>query len=223
MLFVDAKLLDVQVGRPALSPIVSPTESPRTSLDQTEAPAQQQQQQTRLQNGTPRLTTAISAVTVSSDGGGGSEPVSDLLIQYSSRLYSSSPRPLVEATQSSPAHASGHGNATAAEVAAVAAAFGDYDAEGSSAADAYSEAQQSGAPMSPFVPARSGSGSSGGPPMRSGSGSSASPESPKLTNRRLESVIKPPRHSKRRRCRVLQLYCPALSSICLKIPSLEAW
>ncbi len=140
---------------------MSPTESPRTSLDQAEAASPQQ---TRLQNGT-RLTTrpSISAVTVSLDGGGdrGLEPVDDFLTQYSS-LYSSSSSPgamnhpatVGRGSLGSPP-APAHGSATAAEVAAVAAAFGDYDAVGSSSlAEAYPEARQSSSATSPFAPAR---------------------------------------------------------------------
>ena len=176
---------------------MSPAESPRPSLDQAETPPppqQQQQQQSRAQNGT-RLTTAISAVSVSSDDGPvASAPVDDLLTQYSS-LYSSpraSRNHVVSGHGSDSLPAAGHVSATAEEVAAVAAAFGDYDATGAgSHAEARPDAaRQPSTALSPFAPARGGSGS----------GSSASPESPKLTNRRLESVIKPPRHSKRRRC-----------------------
>ena len=157
LMLVVIALFAVQASKPALSPIVSPTESPRTSLDQTEAAPQQQ---SRLQNGT-RLTTrpSISAVTVSSDGG--SEPVDDFLTQYSG-LYSSgssilrTTNPSVSAARGAPHSppAAEHGSATAAEVAAVAAAFGDYDPIGSSRAESYPEAQQSVAATSPFAPAR---------------------------------------------------------------------
>ncbi len=151
----------LQASKPALSPIVSPTESPRTSLDQGQTAPRQQ---SRLQNGT-RLTTrpSISAVTVSSDGGHrGLDPVDDFLTQYSS-LYSSSSSPgatnhlasVGQGSHNSPP-AAAHSSATPAEVAAVAAAFGDYDAIGNCfRGEAYAEAQQqSGAATSPFAPAR---------------------------------------------------------------------
>ena len=205
-----------QVSKPVLSPIVSPNESPRGSLDQPSPAASPPRQQTRLQqNGRRPSITPINAVAVTTDGGVRPEPVNDLLTQYSS-LYSTTPRTPAQPADSAESAgaaaviASGHATATPAEVAAVAAAFGDYDdaAEDSPATEAYSSLggriRQHSAPSSPVALWRGyGSGEYSpvaAPPARTGSGSSTSPESPKLTNRRLESVIKPPRHSKRRRC-----------------------
>ena len=105
-----------------LSPIASPVESPRDHVDPPAPP-----QDPRLQNGSPSgdAETAASAPRIDEPA-----PVDEILRNYSnlySRHHAHEQLRTGSGYVNGSVTATGHGVATAAEVAAVAAAFGDDD------------------------------------------------------------------------------------------------